>query len=87
MKIKQYRVNATGLEEIKKFLADNHKLGGEHFDNAMLHAWAQDAEFQLGEGNSASIEIRSCDTVSGHTENYTISDAGLDCEEIEIEID
>ena len=87
MKIKQYRVNATGLEEIKKFLSDNHKLGGEHFDDAMLHAWARDAEFQLGEGNSASIEIRSCDTVSGHTENYTISDAGLDCEDIEIEID
>lgn len=87
MKVKQYRVNATGLEEIKKFLADNHKLGGEHFDDSMLRAWARDAEFQLGEGNSASIEIRSCDTVSGHTENYTISDAGLDCEEIEIEIE
>ena len=85
MKIKKYRVNATGLEEIKKFLADNHKLGGEHFDNAMLHAWAHDAEFQLSEGNPASIEIRSWDTISGHTENHTISDAGLDCEDIEID--
>ena len=85
MKIKQYRVNATGLEEIKKFLSDNNKLGGEHFDDSMLRAWARDAEFQLSEGNPASIEIRSWDTISGHTENYTISDAGLDCEDIEID--
>jgi hypothetical protein len=85
MKIKQYRVNATGLEEIKKFLSDNNKLGGEHFDDSMLRAWARDAEFQLGEGNPAGIEIRSRDTVSGHTENYTISDAGLDCIEIEVD--
>lgn len=51
----------------------------------MIQAWARDAGFQLGEGNSASIEIRSRDTVSGHTENYTISDAGLDCIEIEVD--
>ena len=85
MKIKQYRVNETGLEDIKKFLSDNHKLGGDHFDRSMLQAWAHDAEFQLSEGNPASIEIRSWDTISGHTENHTISDAGLDCEDIEID--
>lgn len=85
MKVKQYSVNEKGLAEIQAFLAEKHKLGGDHFDRSMLQAWAQDAEFQLGEGNPASIEIRSFDAVSGHTENYTISDEGLDCEEIEIE--
>lgn len=85
MKIKQYTVNSKGLQEIHRFLAENHKKGGDHFDEEMLRAWAQDAEFQLGEGNPASIEIRSWDSVSGHTENMTISAEGLDCEEIEIE--
>lgn len=51
----------------------------------MLQAWAADAEFQLREGNPPSIEIRSLDAVSGHTEEYTLSRAGLDCREIEID--
>lgn len=78
-------VNEIGLQEIHAFLAEKHKLGGDHFDRDMLRAWAQDAEFQLGEGNPASIEIRSFDSVSGHTEAYTISDSGIDCAEVEIE--
>lgn len=85
MKAKQYIVNEKGLAEIQAFLAGKHKLGGDHFDRSMLQAWAQDAEFQLGEGNPASVEIRSFDAVSGHTEEYTISTEGLDCEEIEID--
>jgi hypothetical protein len=85
MKIKQYSVNEKGIAEIQAFLAEKHKLGGDQFDLSMLQAWAHDAEFQLSEGNSASIEIRSFDSISGHTENYTISPDGLDCEEIEIE--
>lgn len=85
MKTMNYTVNETGLNEIKQFLADNHRLGGDHFTNDMLRAWAADAEFQLGEGNEASIEIRSWDSVSGNTTTYTISDAGLDGVEIEIE--
>ena len=75
-----YTVNDTGLAEIQEFLADNHKLGGDHFTADMLRAWAADAEFQLAEGNSPTIEIKSRDTVSGHTEACTISDAGLDAE-------
>ena len=73
-------VNATGLAEIKEFLADNHKLGGDHFTSDMLRAWAADAESHLAEGNAPSIEIKSLDALSGHTETYTISDAGLDAE-------
>jgi hypothetical protein len=34
-------VNATGISEIKEFLANNHKKGGDHFDVGMLSAWAK----------------------------------------------
>ena len=78
-------VNEQGLEEIKQFLADNHKKGGDHFTRDMLQAWATDAEFQLGEGNPATIEIRAADCVQGRTMEYTISDDGLDSEVVEID--
>ncbi len=69
-----HTVNAAGLAEIAAFLADNHVKGGDHFTADMLRAWAADAEFQLAEGNSATVEIRASDTVSGHAETYTVSD-------------
>ena len=80
-----YTVNKIGLEEIKNFLSEKHKLGGDHFTLEMLHAWASEAEFQLGEGNPASIEIGSRYSVSGRPEIYTISDAGLDARIVEID--
>ncbi len=73
-----HTVNAAGLAEIAAFLADNHVKGGDHFTADMLRAWAADAEFQLAEGNSATVEIRASDTVSGHAETYTVSDEGID---------
>lgn len=85
MKITTYTVNAAGLNEIKQFLAKNHKLGGDHFNDDMIRAWAQDAEFQLGEGNPASIEIRATDSVHGYTQTYRISTEGLDAKTVEIE--
>lgn len=80
-----YTVNAVGIAEIHAFLAECHKLGGEHFTDDMLRAWAADAEFQLAEGNPPTVEIRSWDEVSGRTEVYTVSDAGLDAEELDAE--
>lgn len=78
-------VNQVGLNEIAEFLGSHHKLGRDHFSSEMLRAWADDAEFQLAEGNDASIEIKSWDTLSGHTETFSISDAGIDSEVIEID--
>lgn len=85
MQVKNYTVNEQGLNEIKEFLAVNHKKGGEYFTRDMLIAWAADAEFQLSEGNPATIEIKSWDSVRGAAIEYTISDAGLDAETIEID--
>lgn len=70
-------VNEAGINEIHDFLADYHKLGGDHFTKSMLRAWAADAEFQMAEGNGPCIEIRSWDSVSGATVDFQVSDAGV----------
>lgn len=75
-------VNAAGIREIAAFLAETHKLGGDHFTDDMLRAWAADAEAQLAEGNGASIEIRAHDAVTGRPEVFTVSDDGLDFAEV-----
>ena len=85
MKATIYSVNSHGLAEIKCFLAANHKKGGDYFNDEMLRAWAEDAEFQLREGNTPTVEIRASDCVHGRTADYTLSDAGLDCETVKID--
>ena len=80
-----YTINEAGLAEIHAFLAKNHKLGGDRFRYAELHAWANDAEFSLADGNGADIELSQFDSIHGHTQTYTISAAGIDAEEIEID--
>lgn len=76
-------VNAAGLAEIADFLAVNLKR--YQFDRDALNAWATEAEFQLAEGNTATIEIKAQDSIHGRTQEYTISDAGLDSENVEID--
>jgi hypothetical protein len=77
-------INANGIREIENFLAFHHKKG-HHFGQEQLRAWAADAEFQMDEGNTPTIEIRACDSQSGHTETFTISDAGVDTQMVEVE--
>ena len=74
----QYTVNDNGLEQIHNFLAERHILGRDLFTRDMLRAWASAAEFQFAEGNPPSIELKSWETVSGHTEVFTISDEGFE---------
>jgi hypothetical protein len=81
----QMTVNDIGLHEIHDFLANNHKLGRAHFTKQMLRAWAAEAEFSLSEGNDAGIELKAIDSVNGCTQTFTISDAGLDVEIVEID--
>lgn len=83
--MKTYSINPTGLAEIHAFLAGCHKYGGEHFTSDMLRAWAAEAEFQLAEGNPPTVEIKPWAAVSGRSEVYTVSDAGLDAHVVEIE--
>ena len=78
-----YIINNVGLAEIHDFLGRSHKLGYDHFNADMIRAWAADAEFQLESGNGACIEVRSFDSASGHTENFTVSSAGIDTVDID----
>ena len=85
MQVAVKTINAAGLKEIHAFLAANHKAGGHHFDDAMLRAWASEAEFSLSEGNDSGIELNSFNSVSGCTQQFTVSDAGIDTEMVEID--
>lgn len=76
-------INEQGLYEIKEFLLANHKKG-DHFTRDILKAFAAEAEFQLAEGNSATIEIKSWESIHGYTQEFTISDAGLSTETVTI---
>ena len=81
-----YTINKAGIAEIESFLLKTtHNPNGLSED--MLQAWASAAEFQLGEGNGASIEVYSFFSRSGRTETYTISDAGIDCHESDYDDD
>lgn len=71
-------VNEEGLREIQSFLAKYHKLGGDHITADVVRSFADDAEFQLREGNDAAIEIASMNSVSRRTETYTLSAAGVE---------
>lgn len=50
-------VNETGLSEIREFLRNTHiKCETIGFDGPdLLRAWAEDAEFQMSEGNTPTI--------------------------------
>jgi len=90
-----YTINDTGLGEIRDFLFANHKRGPELFPEkyvpgnclpsvyAMLCAWAQNAEFQLEEGNTATIELSAFDSVTGVAQEFTVPDVGIDIEPFE----
>lgn len=82
----QYSVNPNGIAQIAAFLKENHKKGEMISENAdMLAAWAQDAEFQLSQGNPALFEIKSVDSIRGRTQEFTISSDGIDSEQIEVD--
>jgi hypothetical protein len=77
-------INATGKQEILEFLVQNHKLANK-LNDENINAWARDAENQLSMGNPPSIEIRSWESVHGYTQEYTVSEGGVDFQEFDIE--
>ncbi len=78
-------INAAGLAEIRAILAENHKLGGGHFTDSMIRAWAEEVEFQLAEGNGATFEIKSWAHVMGWTQEFHLTDAAIETQMVEIE--
>ncbi len=70
-------INSQGIEEIYNFLIQRSKIDEDQLTHSMLQAWANDAEFQLNDGNPPSIELKSWQSISGKTEEFTISSAGV----------
>jgi len=85
MKITNYSVNDKGIKEIKQFLSNNHKLGGAHFTQEMLYAWAANAEFQLEQGNTPTIELNAWESIYNRAQEFEISDLGIDKEIVEVD--
>ena len=80
-------VGEKGIQEIKEFLDMYHVKGPDYFTPDMLIAWANEAEFQLGEGNPASIELKARECNLGRTLEYYITDEGLDYEDVDREVE
>lgn len=78
-------INPKGIQEIKEFLKSHHKM--TNWSESQLNSWAAEAEFQLGEGNSASIEISQFSSKIGCAQTFTVSDEGIDWHENEYEDD
>jgi hypothetical protein len=79
-------INSTGINHIRQFLADNHKLGGDHFDDDMLAAWAADVERNYDEQGEAEFEIRGMDSASGNPVICRLSSDGYDADEASEEL-
>lgn len=84
MQITTYTINENGLNEIKEFLQANHKRGAA-LGPKEIAAWAAEAEVQLGEGNSPTIEVGAAHSEHGHAVTYTVSSDGLDAQVVEID--
>ena len=74
-------VNEYGRMEIKEFLQNNHKyfINREiSCNDTMLYAWTEDAEFQMQEGNTPTIEIPGYQSTKGYTVTFTVSEKGVE---------
>lgn len=78
------RINSVGVEQIRRFLIENHKRGAELYSEdspeskKFLSAWADQAEQSAGNGSGPSIELRAWDSVSGITQNFVVGSDGID---------
>lgn len=83
MQIAIKTVNAKGLEEIRAFLEESSNIKNPGADQ--LAAFAEDAEFQMGEGNTPTIELRPYQSLTGRVVDFTISAEGISSRLEEIE--
>ena len=83
MQITIQTINAAGLKEIAEFLRESSTISNPGADQ--IAAFARDAEFQLAEGNGASIELAARQSLTNRPVTFTVSDAGIDTLMQEIE--
>jgi len=93
MKIKKHTVNKLGLEMIRQQLLSRCKpsvvngwldddLISSRRSQEMLSAWATALEDVLDSGNGDELEISQHHAISGHVEHLSVTDEGIDVEEV-----
>lgn len=87
--MKIYTINENGMQQIVEQLKSKCKpsvfdgwldddLIESRRTQEMLSAWATELEDTLNSGDGEEIEISRHDTISGHTEHLSVTDAGID---------
>jgi len=87
--MKMYTINENGMQQIVEQLKSKCKpsvfdgwldddLVESRRTQEMLSAWATELEDTLNSGDGEEIEISRHDTISGHTEHLSVTDAGID---------
>lgn len=89
--LKIYRINNNGLLEMAEWLGEHYRKavesghGADYFGHNNMRAFAAQAEFQLEQGNPACIELKAYESVNGWAEEFEVSPAGIDTEQVEID--
>lgn len=89
--MKSHIINENGMQQIAEQLKSKCKpsvfdgwLDADLIDSRrsqeMLSAWAADLEDVLNSGDGDEVEISQHDTISGHTEHLSVSEAGINVE-------
>lgn len=81
-----FEINQVGFEELKDFLAKNHKLPLEHFTPSLLAAIASKAEAMLANGEAPIVELRPSDVRLGGQTLLRFSNAAFDEYPITVEL-
>ena len=94
--MKTHTINKNGMAQITEQLKAQCKpsvfdgwLDDDLIDSRrsqeMLHAWASDLEAVLDDENGDNIEISQHHTISGHTEFLSVTAAGIDITDVDVD--
>ena len=72
------KVNKVGIEEVRGFLAHHYNLRPATVSDCIARVWADMANIQLDDGNSATISIPIHYPGRKSAITFTISAAGID---------
>lgn len=79
-----YSVNAAGQKYLRELLPTVAKHARDNgLDDAQISAYCAEIEASLDNGNGPQFEIRSFDSISGHTEVHDLEASMIDVTEHE----
>lgn len=71
------RINEKGLRHLADWINATANEDHRHTDPRNLDAWANEAEFSMGEGNPPIVEMQAPATLSGVPETFTVPADGV----------